>query len=134
MCPLTPGHFLIGGPLTALPEPSLEDVPTSRLSRWQLVQQKVQHFWTRWRQEYLHQLQTRSKWTTSKPPLKVGDLCLVTSETTPPSRWPLARVLHVHPGPDNQVRVVTLRTSTNTMKRPVTKLVLLPQHPSDDPH
>ncbi|XP_076301937.1 uncharacterized protein LOC143220085 [Lasioglossum baleicum] len=29
---LTPGHFLIGEPLTAIPEPSLEDLPASRLS------------------------------------------------------------------------------------------------------
>ncbi|KMQ82668.1 hypothetical protein RF55_22199, partial [Lasius niger] len=31
---LTPGHFLIGAPLNAIPEPSLLDVPVNRLSRW----------------------------------------------------------------------------------------------------
>ncbi|XP_071631862.1 uncharacterized protein [Temnothorax longispinosus] len=41
---LTPGHFLIGGPITIIPEPSLIDLATSRLSRWQLIQQRVQHF------------------------------------------------------------------------------------------
>lgn len=30
---LIPGHFLIGGPLMAIPEPSLHDIPASRLTR-----------------------------------------------------------------------------------------------------
>ena len=44
---LTPGHFLIGQPLRALPEPCHLDVNSSRLSRWQRVQQMFQHFWKR---------------------------------------------------------------------------------------
>jgi len=36
---LTPGHFLIGAPLAAVPEPSLLDLPVNRLKHWQLVQQ-----------------------------------------------------------------------------------------------
>ncbi|XP_043474389.1 uncharacterized protein LOC122506340 [Leptopilina heterotoma] len=36
---LTPGHFLIGGPLMTIPEPNLEDIKTARLSRWQLLRQ-----------------------------------------------------------------------------------------------
>ncbi|XP_055522999.1 uncharacterized protein LOC129717178 [Wyeomyia smithii] len=35
---LTPGHFLIQRPLTALPEPALKEVPEYRLSRWQCAQ------------------------------------------------------------------------------------------------
>jgi len=35
---LTPGHFLIGVPLLALPESSLAEEAPSRLSRWQLLQ------------------------------------------------------------------------------------------------
>ncbi|XP_029169587.1 uncharacterized protein LOC114939444 [Nylanderia fulva] len=33
---LTPGHFLVGSALSAIPEPSLEREPSARLSRWQL--------------------------------------------------------------------------------------------------
>ena len=33
--PLTPGHFLIGQPLEALPEPSSSYQPMSTLRRWQ---------------------------------------------------------------------------------------------------
>lgn len=30
---LTPGHFLIGAPITSIPEPSLEFTPKNRLTR-----------------------------------------------------------------------------------------------------
>ncbi|XP_011859087.1 PREDICTED: uncharacterized protein LOC105556601, partial [Vollenhovia emeryi] len=45
---LTPGHFLVGSALTAIPEPSLRDLPMNRLTRWQLLQQMRDHFWKRW--------------------------------------------------------------------------------------
>ncbi|XP_076302125.1 uncharacterized protein LOC143220345, partial [Lasioglossum baleicum] len=107
LSPLTPGHFLIGEPLLAVPEPTLQDVPTHRLSRWQQQQQRVEHFWRRWSSEYLHQLQTRKKWTTRHPSLTIGELVLLKSELTPPCKWPLARVTEVHPGSDGLIRVVT---------------------------
>ncbi|XP_035208757.1 uncharacterized protein LOC118183356 [Stegodyphus dumicola] len=50
---LTPGHFLIGAPLLAIPESDLSDVKSSRFKRWSLVQQTVQHFWKRWCAENL---------------------------------------------------------------------------------
>ncbi len=33
---LTPGHFLVGRPLTALPQLSLNDLPMSSVKRWNL--------------------------------------------------------------------------------------------------
>ncbi|XP_018360160.1 PREDICTED: uncharacterized protein LOC108759301 [Trachymyrmex cornetzi] len=42
---LTPAHFLIGGPVSALPLPPVIDVASNRLSRWQLVQQMLEQFW-----------------------------------------------------------------------------------------
>jgi hypothetical protein len=38
---LTTGHFLIGTSLLALPDQSLIDLPSNRLSRWSHVQQIV---------------------------------------------------------------------------------------------
>jgi hypothetical protein len=46
---LTPGHFLIGDSLIAVPEPSVLDTPTNRLNRWQYVWQLQQ-----WSRDYLH--------------------------------------------------------------------------------
>ena len=60
LTPLTPGHFLIGDSLSAIPRQDLVDVPRNRLSRYEHLQQMLQHFRKRWNLEYLHQLQ---QWT-----------------------------------------------------------------------
>lgn len=129
---LTPGHFLIGEPLHALPEPSLTDVPLNRFSRWQLIQQMRDHLWKRWSEEYLASLMSRNKWRKEAPLLRIGQLCVIRSENTPPSRWPLARVTKLHPGDGGQIRVVTVRTATTSLTRPVVKLVPLPFASSED--
>ncbi|XP_071577334.1 uncharacterized protein, partial [Temnothorax nylanderi] len=121
------GTFLIGAAISAVPEPSLAEEPTGRLSRWQLLQQLRDHFWKRWSSEYLQALNSRQKWWTKDDNPRVGDLCLVRSEQTAPTKWPLARVTAIHPGEDEQVRVVTIRTAATTLKRPTTKIILLPR-------
>ncbi|XP_067205381.1 uncharacterized protein [Linepithema humile] len=123
---LTPGHFLVGGPLTAMPEPSLTELPVNRLTRWQLLQRMRDHFWERWSREYLHSLVHRPKWLKGVADYRVGRLCLIRNENTPPTRWPLARIVQVHPGKDEHIRVVTVRTAASTFKRPIVKIVLLP--------
>lgn len=119
---LTPGHFLIGEPLVALPQPDFTSMPINRLSRWQLVQQAQRSFWNTWSREYLHQLQQRPKWIRQERNLMVGDLVLVKEKTLPPLSWISARVVETHPGEDGIVRVVSLKTPTGQLKRPVTQL------------
>ncbi|XP_071640873.1 uncharacterized protein [Temnothorax longispinosus] len=123
---LTPGHFIIGAFLLAAPKPSLEERPDNTLSRWQLVQKMHDHFWQRWLRECTQQLASRPKWLTAKATPDVGTLCLIRSEITPPNRWPLARIVKLHPGEDGVVRVVTIRTATSELVRPLVKLVMLP--------
>lgn len=90
------------------------------------MQKLRDHFWQRWSREYLHGLTSRPKWLGPEEAPNIGTLCLLRSETTPPSRWPLARIIKLHPGDDDIVRVVTIRTPTTEIIRPLTKLVLLP--------
>ncbi|XP_024886256.1 uncharacterized protein LOC112463853 [Temnothorax curvispinosus] len=123
---LTPGHFLIGGPITTIPEPSLIDLATSRLSRWQLIQQRVQLFWAQWSAHYLQRQQAISKWHHPNNNIKVGSIVLLTDERSPPCKWPLARVTALHPGKDGLTRVVTLKMATTTLTRPSAKLAILP--------
>jgi hypothetical protein len=129
---LTPGHFLIGAPLTSIPEPSLLEVKTNHLSRWQLLQQFVQSFWKRWSSEYLTRLQQRPKWMIGDRKLGIGDLVLIKEDNMPPLQWRMARVLQLHPGKDGVPRVATVKTHSGQYKRPIVKLCLLPvDHPSE---
>ena len=59
---LTPGHFLIGRLLEALPDPAESYQPLPLLKRWHLCQALVRHFWNRWSSEYLPALQKMTKW------------------------------------------------------------------------
>lgn len=81
---LTPGHFLIGRPLTALPSPALEVCSSNYLSRYQRLQQIYQHFWRCWQHEYIADLQQRSKWRINKSKFNIGYLVILKEDNTPP--------------------------------------------------
>ena len=59
---LTPGHFLIGRSLSALPQHPMEKIPTSSKKRWNMCQKVSTEFWQRWSKEYLQTLQRRQEW------------------------------------------------------------------------
>lgn len=122
--PLTPGHLLIGEPLSAIPSPHLLDVPQNRLTQYQLILNRVQDFWRRWSREYLNTLQQRNKWMWEKENVREGDLVLLVEES-PPATWKMGRVVTLHPGGDGLVRSVTVKTATNILKRPIIKLIPL---------
>ncbi|XP_011880968.1 PREDICTED: uncharacterized protein LOC105569255 [Vollenhovia emeryi] len=105
---LTPAHFLIGCPITTYPEPSLKELQTNRLSRWQRVEQLRQHFWQRWVKEYLHNCQSRVKWNEKTDPIKVGQMVILKEDNLPPLCWSLGRIEQVYPGKDNIIRVVSV--------------------------
>ncbi|GFU30953.1 integrase catalytic domain-containing protein [Trichonephila clavipes] len=123
---LTPGHFLIGRPLTSIPEPNYIDSNNSYLTRWQQIQKLVQQFWKRWHKEYLTRLQQRPKWLLPTKNFQVNDLCLIKEDNLPPTRWKMGRIVQLYPGLDNKVRVVNVKTSDGIFKRNITKLSFLP--------
>uniref|UniRef100_A0A8D9BNJ5 DUF5641 domain-containing protein n=1 Tax=Cacopsylla melanoneura TaxID=428564 RepID=A0A8D9BNJ5_9HEMI len=106
------------------PEPIMT---ANRLTRWELLNQVTQHFWKRWAREYLHTLIERHKWVAKYENIKVGDIVVIMIDNQPPMSWPLARITLVHPAQDDGVvRIVTLKTSSGILIRPVRKLLLLP--------
>ncbi|XP_068144195.1 uncharacterized protein [Drosophila tropicalis] len=118
---LTPGHFLVGGPLLSVTEPEFKDQVPSIINRWQRLKAVSQHFCTRWKDEYLKELHKRNKWRFPSKNLEVGDLVVFKDDNLPFNEWRLGRIHQTHPGSDGNVRVVELLTARGIVKRPVAK-------------
>jgi len=122
---LTPNHFLIGqmgGDYAPdMPDAHSYDVRT----RWRRIQELSRHFWKRWLQEYLPTLGRRAKWRQDQRDFKINDVVLIVDTDTPRGQWPLGRITNTHPGPDGHVRVVDVKTSKTTLRRPISRLSLI---------
>lgn len=123
---LTPGHFLIGRPLISRPQPSTLEIPTNRLEYWKRIYQSTQRFWNQWQSEYFSRLQQRPKWVSQTNTFENGQLVLLKEDNLPPSQWKLGRIIQTHPGDDGLTRVVTIKTPTSVLKRPIIKVCSLP--------
>ncbi|GFX73255.1 integrase catalytic domain-containing protein [Trichonephila clavipes] len=123
---LTPAHFLIGRPITAIVEPSLLQCESNRLNVWQRITKSVQTIWKRWSLSYLNSLQQRNKWIVNKENLKLGDMVLIREENLPPCKWLLGRVVKIYMGKDKKVRVVDIKTGKGIYKRSINRLSILP--------
>nr|XP_041633540.1 uncharacterized protein LOC121503294 [Drosophila kikkawai] len=130
---LTPGHFLVGGPLLAVVEPEIKGDATVIINRWQHLKALNQQFRLRWKEEYLKELHKRNKWRAPARNLQVGDMVVVKEDNLPSNEWRLGRIDAVFPGADGHVRVVDIRTARGLIKRPIAKLVLLPTEASAGP-
>lgn len=123
---ITPNHFLNGDISRALPETDVDvsnkDLPTHLRELMQLKKM----FWRQWSSEYLNQLQSRPKWLQTTPNLEINNLVLIKDERLPPLNWLMGRIVEIHPGRDGLVRVASVRTKNGILKRPITKLCILP--------
>ena len=99
---LTPGHFLVGSPLTALPSTKEDDTEVPGLQRWRLIQLLLQRLWKRWTREYLLTKQIRTNWQHKKRNRAVNDLVFVTDDNNS-LHWPLGQVFAVYTGNDDLV-------------------------------
>ncbi|XP_045495566.1 uncharacterized protein LOC123694234 isoform X2 [Colias croceus] len=122
---LTPGHFLIGEAPITIPTPTLSNLQTNYLSRWQHTQKLVQTFWHRWQSEYLTRQQQRPKWQTKQSEMDIGDVVVIKEDNLPPSKWALGRIVEKHPGEDGICRVYSVKYRGKIIKRSVTKLCQL---------
>ena len=105
---------------------SLKDIYRNE---WKRVQVLSDLFWNRWRSEFLTMLQSRRKWVTEKPNIKVGDVVLMKDKDVCRNQWPLARVVETFPSSDSRVRSVKVKVIREgkpiALVRPITELVLL---------
>ena len=90
------------------------------------MQRLVQDFWKIWSHDYLNTIRQRQKWRQKCKNIEVGDVVLLCENNLPPNVWLLGRVIKVHNGLDNLIRVVTLKTQNSILDRPIVKLCPLP--------
>lgn len=57
---------------------------------------------------------------------KIGDLVIIKDELTPPTKWPLGRIIELHEGKDGLVRVAEIKTALSQYKRSIHRLIYLP--------
>ena len=123
---LTPAHFLMGQPLTLLPEDNFLYVPDNRLSSWKMIMKARQDLWRRWHDEYLNELQVRQKWTEKHSNLKAGTIVLIKDKNIPCTRWSLGRIIEAIPSDDGVVRKAIVQTCDSVLERCVRLLCPLP--------
>ena len=135
--PLTPNHLLTMKTKILPPPPGnfvREDVYARK--RWRRVQYLAEQFWSRWRKEYLLDINARQKWLVPKRNLKIGDIVII-QEEAPRNEWPLGKIVAVTPDQQGLVRSVRIKLAVRNfdkegnsaqrsiIERPVQKVVLL---------
>ena len=126
---MTPNHLLFGRKLyqenlnwernSDIFEP---DLP----KRIEYVENPIEHFWKRWRFEYvtsLRECQKSFKLKSQLFPAK-NDLVLLYEEKQPRQKWLLGKIVDLIPSQDGQIRGarVSLGKSGNAVDRPVNRL------------
>ncbi|XP_043865270.1 uncharacterized protein LOC122757385 [Drosophila mojavensis] len=99
---LTPGHFLVGDSLRALPEHNIEDEQLKSLDRWRWITGIKQYFWRRWLTDYFNELNVRHKWTKPSPSISIGDMVLIHEDNVPSQKWIMGRITATIPGRDQR--------------------------------
>ena len=130
---LTPGHFLVGKALKAVPAPDLSKRNINGLSRWKLRQCLIADFWERWSNCYITSLNNFKKCYPHQCSIAVGDIVLIKGSDLFIHSWPSARINQTHPGDNGLVRVATVRTQKGVYRRAIHKLVPLLEQVSLSP-
>ena len=114
--PLTPGHFLIGRAMNALPIPCSHIEERNLSMRWKRIQAQTLQFWRKWQSEYLQHLRCLAKWTKKQPNLQPGQIVLVGDDNNPVDKWPMgivvntqARIRRNCPSGNRQGRIQSLQ-------------------------
>ncbi|XP_077972010.1 uncharacterized protein LOC144427151 isoform X1 [Styela clava] len=120
--PLTPNHLLLVGSSPNVSPGVFTKRDCYVRQRWRQVQYLADEFWRRWIKEYLPTITQRSKWMKGRDNFKVDDMVLLVDESIPRGRWTVGRVINTFPDKHGLVRSVLVRTGTNVVRRPITKL------------
>ena len=126
--PLTPSHLMVGRRLLTLPEQytgsqpldddDFEVAPSQLRKRSNHLKNVLNHYWKRWKHEYLTELREAHRHAAvnqvDKSVVATGDVVVVHDEALPRGLWRLARVQELITGQDGQVRGAVLRVISKT--------------------
>ena len=129
LVPLSPSNILTMKSGVVMPPPG--NFGTADMycrKRWRRVQHIANEFWSRWRKEFLSNLQQRQKWNRNRRNFMVGDIVLLNNESDR-NEWPMAKIIEIEPDKYGNVRAVKLKLNNSKnsecLRRPITKIVLL---------
>ena len=132
--PLTPSHLIVGRRILSVPSKSLSDevgqTEETLTRRAKFLQRILDHFWNRWRSEYLTQLREYhrcSKRANSLRKVQVGDIVCLLDSKIPKQLWHLGKVERLLRGRDGQVRSAVVRVKSGNSptvewRRPLQRL------------
>ena len=122
---LTPNHLLFSRRLESRSLTNHESPLTvANLGNSPHINQLLEHFWNRWRQEYLTELRVQHKNGSKKgQSISLNDIVLVHDDKLPRSLWRIGKVTKLIMSQDNKVRGADVSLpNSSTLKRPVCKL------------
>ena len=104
--PLTPLHLICGRRLMSLPDSNTSDTPVYDVDvqpqdlsrRMQLLSNVLNHFWKRWRNEYLIELRNTHRYLNQNDTIRtvsVGDAVVLHEEDQPRGKWRIGKILDV---------------------------------------
>lgn len=149
--PLTPSHLVVSRRLLNLPDylghvcsPGDEDfeVNASQLTkRVKHLASVLNHFWKRWRSEYLNELRESHRYSAKTPSrlsVSKGDVVVVHDDALPCGLWKLGRIQEVLIGHDRQPQAALVRVASRDrqhvlLRRPLQLLYLLEIHEAEMP-
>jgi hypothetical protein len=128
--PLTPSHLMVGRRLVSMPDGVVSDESDEKYcsKQFQYLSKKKQHFWNRWRREYLADLREshRKKDDGSRRVAEKGDVVIVYEDNVKRGSWKTGVVEELVEGRDGTVRGAKVRLVRNGktifLSRPVQKL------------
>jgi hypothetical protein len=126
--PLTPSHLLCGRRLLSLPnnvndndekDPYWQPNKSEIVRKGVHLEKLIEHFWKRWRNEYLLELREshllRIKSSPQRKVVSVEDVVVIRDDT-PRVSWKKGRVEELITGKDDQVRGAAVKISSKGMK------------------
>ena len=125
---LTPNHLLFGRKINFEASDYKVPIETDVSNRYIYLQSIIDHYWKRWRTEYLTELREHHKVKKGlgEPDIEINDVVIIEEDKQPRQNWRMGVVQEFVKSRDNKRRGAVVRYINNdkncTIRRPINKL------------